>query len=202
MKDICLYYAGACGGFYALTLLSLVTPYKWLPKSNWSRHWHIESMETWKSTEQWPNNQETSESDINHKLFFICNPDKRQLKKIKAMDGVTSIWLYTDVKTQLILSWHKKAWKNHSIHWPPCDSFEEVLNEYYIDQNMYKWDNHIVWKNDYWKYCDQAHYLQDVIKTAGDSLLRPLGYASNKACQKFTDYWISLHNEECQKLLK
>ena len=91
MKDVCLYYAGACGGFYALTLLSLVTPYKWLPKSNWSRHWYIESMETWKSTEQWPNNQETSESDINHKLFFICNPDKRQLKKIKAMDGVTSI---------------------------------------------------------------------------------------------------------------
>ena len=201
MKDICLYYSGASGGFYALTLLSLATPYRWLPKADWSKHWDIESMKTWKSTEQWPNNHETSKSDIDHKLFFICNPRQRQLKKVNAMDQLTSIWLYTDVKTQLTLAWHKNAWLNSA--WPRHNSLDEMIDEYYTDEYIYEWDNHQVWNNQrLWEYCDQSHYLQDVIKTAGDSLLQPLGYASNKACQKFTDYWLSLHNEECQKLLK
>ena len=201
MKDICLYYEGASGGFYALTLLSLATPYRWLPNNNWSKHWDICSMETWKAAEQWPNNQETSESDIDHKLFFICNPKDHQLKSIQAMNDVTSIWLYTDLKTQLTLSWYKHAWLNSL--WPRYNSLDEMIDKYYTDECMYEWNNHQVWnKQILWKYCDQSCYLQDVIKTAGDSLLQPLGYASNKKCQEFTDYWISLHNEECQKLLK
>jgi hypothetical protein len=201
MKDICLYYEGASGGFYALTLLSLATSYRWLPNNDWSKHWDISSMETWKASEQWPNNQETSESDIDHKLFFICNPRGRQLKRVQALNDVTSIWLYTDLKTQLTLSWYKRAWLNSA--WPRYNSLDEMMDEYYTDEYMYEWNNHQVWNNQrLWEYCDQSCYLQDVIKTAGDSLLQPLGCASNKKCQDFTDYWVSLHNEECQKLLK
>ena len=200
MNNACLYYAGASGGFYALTLLSLATPYRWLPHTDWSKHWDIQSMDTWKSTEQWPNNQETYASDIDHKLFFICNPTAVQLKGVQTMDNVTSIWVYTDLTTQLTLSWYKQAGLN--CNWPHCNSLEEFFEIYYTPEHMHTWDNHYI-RNfpRIWEYHDHAAYLQDIIKTAGDSLLRPLGYASNAKCEEFTDYWVALHNEECQKLL-
>jgi hypothetical protein len=71
-----------------------------------TKQWNLSS--TWKATEQWPENDQTLLKSCNHKkfkIYFTCN----DVQKWVSFPG-QKIILYTDIRTQLRLSYYKKAW--------------------------------------------------------------------------------------------
>jgi hypothetical protein len=113
-QDIKLCYFGGSGGFILLHLLLLSGKFtcefrgreKNLDKII-DHQWNIKNPECWKAQEIGLNNAQTQKLNTNQsKIYFFCNPTIDQIKKFKGK----VVFLYTDVLSQLELSYYKKAY--------------------------------------------------------------------------------------------
>ena len=149
--DINLLYYGGSGGFFCLHLLLLTGQYNCVFHKNSTgintiieEHWNIKSIDTWKHTENWPDNHATEQSNLPNKVYFYCNPNKETVYL-----GHTNVLLYTDLETQIYLAETKKA------HWfidknaIQISMFEEMLRESYRNIKDPAWpecDSHAEFK--------------------------------------------------------
>ena len=117
MTDLSLNYYGASGGFMALWVLLLGSDYQCKFKepgtldSIFKKHWNIQDHTSWKSTEIWPDNNQTRQSNIRQKIYFRCNPSDDVWE---SEQDLTRIFVYTDFDTQIQLSEFKNAFRNHN----------------------------------------------------------------------------------------
>lgn len=159
LKDISLYYFGGSGGFLLLHLLMLSDQfYCSFPTHNnvsfteiLKKQWDVKNHYDWKKSEIWPDNDVTFSSVTDkRKIYFYCNPTAETIRS-----DTLNILLYTDIKTQLILSKYKnasyflkfsrysylknktKSWRAHynalmAETWPKCNSIKHFnsLPEY------------------------------------------------------------------------
>jgi hypothetical protein len=152
----------------------------------YKQHWTVsKDRKDWKKTEVTPNNELTSKSVYNHKLFFECNPTVHQLQE---GNYNKKILLYTDYETQDMLAKNKNAW----IH-PPGNvrtADYNGINVYYRVAEIAKHATHTI-------------LLQDIVKTNGQALLNAFDTNTNVLNLSHNDMWLNLHtNEEKQRLLK
>lgn len=147
-KNLHLGYVGGSGGFLTLHLLLLTNSYvnnlsNDLP-SILERHWNVTDHNKWKDSEVWPNNATTKLMPNDQKLFFYLSPT------VELWQSITEpkLLVYTDFRSQLLLSKFKKAWmyyeKNNNtivrdmdhhfrnfyqnikdMSWPDCDTIEQ-----------------------------------------------------------------------------
>lgn len=115
--DIKLCYFGGSGGFIFLHLLLLSAEYACEFHTNLSiQHiiedqWDIHDPRLWKSKEHWPDNDRTLVLKTNSKkIYFFCNPDLEDMCKFEG----TTIFLYTDMRSQVFLARYKHAYFFHS----------------------------------------------------------------------------------------
>jgi hypothetical protein len=120
-KNIEICYYGGTGGFFLLWGILLASkdylceweePYNaWNLNDVFRHHWNID-LDTWKSTEIWPNNKKTRiNNSIKNKIYFDCNPRTEnilKLKNIKPKD-LTKVTIYTDIETHFKLINFKKC---------------------------------------------------------------------------------------------
>lgn len=155
LKDISLYYFGGSGGFLLLHLLMLSDQFycSFPPHNNVSfteilkKQWDVKNHHDWKKSEIWPDNHVTFSSITDkRKIYFYCNPTAETIRP-----DTLNILLYTDIKTQLILSKYKNAsyffkfsryaylknkiklWRAHynaimAETWPKCNSIKHFNN--------------------------------------------------------------------------
>lgn len=114
MKSLNLFYSGGSGGFLLLHLLLLSGKFYTSFKSDKSLddiidyQWNVSDHNRWKSTEIWPDNQQTKKDSTNLcKIYYWCNPIDF-VSKIRPGLGLV---LYTDINSQFELAFYKKA------HW-------------------------------------------------------------------------------------
>lgn len=115
--DVSLNYYGGNGGFYALWILLLGSDYRCIFKGSdqelsevYKKHWNILSIDTWKSTEVWPDGRDTHASNLKNKVFFNCNPKKDMWDNTSDFrNGDFRIVVYTDIKSSLLLAEKKNA---------------------------------------------------------------------------------------------
>jgi hypothetical protein len=147
-------------------------------KSVHSHNWKI-NREHWKSTEIWPNNQGTLNSnckDRSYKIFFTCN----DLESWLQWPG-KKIVLYTDVRTQTRLAMYKKAWKYIN----PEKKFSKTKNVLLSAKN-YNGDLVVDKVKIALDQADSAVRLQDFVKSM-------LGTESTQEQKDFTKCWLSQH---------
>jgi hypothetical protein len=159
MTDLSIGYSGGSGGFLLLHLLLLSDQYHVKFQDNKSfdevidQQWKITDPNQWKSSETWPDNLQTYNSQtLLNKIYFYCNPYNDQ---DWGQYSTSTIILYTDYRSQILLSHYKKAhwyckkdqlglnlkfsayrkllknWKNHynnikDSQWPKCPSFRAI----------------------------------------------------------------------------
>lgn len=152
-NNISIGYYGASGGFLLLHLLLLSGQYCIKFKDDvvfadvLQKQWDIKNHNTWKSHEFWPDNDRTElDCTTKNKIYFYCNPTADQF----AIQSARTIFLYTDITSQLLLAQYKNAfwyhggmsdfvynlrfirlWKNHYSNikdpsWPNCTSHRHI----------------------------------------------------------------------------
>ena len=130
MKDISIYYSGGSGGFIALHSALLTDHYfcsfkgiNFLTDSNfsinfdciknkqWSVNLNTSPDSQWKSSEVWPDNDETlTASSARAKVYFYCNLFQEPVKG-------ESVLIYTDIESQIKLCKLKNAaWYNYTVY--------------------------------------------------------------------------------------
>lgn len=122
-SDIKLCYFGGSGGFVMLHLMILSNAFHCSFATNQSisevieYQWKIPSPDEWKSREINVDNESTRATTTNkRKIFFFCNPNIEEVSKFNGK----VVFLYTDARTQLLLSQYKKAYLfrlKHSWSW-------------------------------------------------------------------------------------
>lgn len=171
-QDITLFYLGGSGGFFCLHLLLLTGKYQCVFQGKTQKledimnhQWNISDIKNWKSNEIWPDNDVTLSADLDNKIYFICNNQE----KISNYPG-KKIALYTDIKTQWVLSRDKTAYWFSDItedkviaaektdfvqaynvikadSWPACNRIEDFNNlpEYIKIECNEKWKLNDTW---------------------------------------------------------
>jgi hypothetical protein len=124
-------YVGGTGGFFVLWVILLGTDFKCIFNNKTQNlsdisniHWDI-NPEIWKSSEVWPNNVATLNSNIRKKLYFNCNIDAEAVKKQQG----TKISIYTDASTHYTLSRFKKAadfYKQTELNQMFTDTYNDI----------------------------------------------------------------------------
>lgn len=159
MGDLKIGYSGGSGGFLLLHFLLLTNQYyaefdeQVRIDSLVDLQWSDKEMKDWKSTETFPNNYKTLLANRSPKLYFFCNPFdfiswpfEELAEKYVSWDSVStkSIVIYTDITSQLILAYNKKArwflpkenhrqyvWAHHYNNikadtWPNCATWQDI----------------------------------------------------------------------------
>lgn len=147
LKDISLYYFGGSGGFLLLHLLMLSDQFycSFYKHKNVSfteilkKQWNIKNHHDWKKSEIWPHNAATFSSITDkRKIYFYCNPTAETIRT-----DTLNILLYTDVRSQLILSKYKNAF-----------DFFQFNRRNYLRRKIRSWQKHYNdIKDDSWPVC-------------------------------------------------
>ena len=172
MNTIRINYYGASGGFLALWVLLLGSEYKCIFEQHETmsmndiknKHWNIQSVDTWKSTEIWPDNNLTLHSDINKKILFNVNPDETDWCK-----NATNVLIYTDFDTQIKMS----KLKNAFIFADPGHPLIEQINDSLIQSY-----NNI--KDKQWPYIKNFDDLMHLDKVIVNEVLEILNFTSEE----------------------
>lgn len=158
MANLTIGYSGGSGGFLLLHFLLLSNQYycKFREDKSFDRaikqQWKITDPSQWKSSETWPDNSKTYQSQTSlNKIYFVCNPnDNPEWTSYPSR----TLALYTDYQSQSALAYYKKAgwyysnrvcedlkflayrnllrnWKEHYQNikdptWPKCTSFRDI----------------------------------------------------------------------------
>lgn len=147
-------------------------------KTVYDHNWNI-NPDHWKSTEIWPVNTGTLNSncvDRPYRIFFTCN----DIDSWQKWPG-KKVVLYTDIRTQTRLAMYKKAWKYISS----ARTFSKTKNSLLLakphgadlvgDKVKIALDQ-----------TDCAVRLQDFVKSM-------LGNKSTQQQKDFTEYWLQQH---------
>jgi hypothetical protein len=112
-EELGIFYYGASGGFFSLYLLLLsrqlncvFTGQSQDLDSVMQQHWNLQSIDTWKKTEIWPDNDATKLSAFSNKIYYFCNPKKSDFDNFTG----TRIVIYTDIDTQYYFASTKRAY--------------------------------------------------------------------------------------------
>jgi len=112
-NDIKLCYFGGSGGFIVLHLLLLSKKFFCAFRDDISieeivdQQWKISSPAQWKSSEFWPDNHKTRQSDTDlRKIFFFCGPD---IKEVNDFNGKI-FFIYLDADSQIEMARYKNAY--------------------------------------------------------------------------------------------
>jgi hypothetical protein len=146
MSDFSLGYSGGSGGFLLLHLLLLSGQYHVEFKDNksfaeaFAQQWKIPNPGQWKTSETWPDNLQTYNSQTAlKKIYFYCNPYDSQTW---AHYSKSSVILYTDYHSQTLLAHYKKANWYHKRNQPSCDlkfaAYRELLRNWRNHYNNIK----------------------------------------------------------------
>jgi hypothetical protein len=140
-----------------------------------SHQWNIDP-NWWKSTEVWPDNENTLMSkcvDRPYRIFFTCADVNQWL----SLPG-KKIVLFTDVETQLRLAMYKKAW----VYPVTFSGIKKALRVSKKHKNF----NVSRLTSDALVYAEESVYLQDFVKEM-------LSGAATGQQQRFTKQWLSSH---------
>lgn len=221
-QDIHIFYYGGSGGHCALWSILLSTDYKcifafptednktlirrqdvacldWKSYRDWHyiQHWNIISLPTWKATEQWPVNHETTNSDITPKIYLHCNPDVNTWR-----DSVGKrIVVYTDLLTQMTLCAYKRAGK-----WNGKDGkiFDQITNiSAFVKNEVDSTSEKVLYNGQYVtsRLVDDINIYdadlivrwEEIIHTDGCNILLPLGFKTTKRTKEFLKMYVKAH---------
>lgn len=155
----------------------------------YSHNWNIRQPTDWKTTEIWPVNQHTLQSncaDRKYKIFFTCNKVDEWVK----WPG-KKIWLYTDLRTQLRLAMYKKAWHYNKSAEKLFTRTKNIIKS----AKMYRGD--LVTKEafDALEHAEHAVKLQDFVT-------QMLGEHSTQQQKAFTNQWLGYHSNNLRSRCK
>ena len=204
MQDTTIMYQGGSGGFLLFYYMLLSGEYTTgLDMENIDQYitkqYHpnlIDDKKSWKvNSEHWPNNLECKNTPSNKpKLFLVCNPTVSPYYLNKELQHIVKdtkvLLLYTDLKTQLRMSYNKQA------YW-----FSE-LTERKFNQSLYtnkEFIRRILNSGVYWKddFCDpELVKIEKIFPNLETVRLRDLlqKYPKNVKQQWLINLWLSLHN--------
>lgn len=186
-KNLHLGYVGGSGGFLTLHLLLLTNTYI----NNLSddlpnilrQHWNVTDHNKWKDTEVWPDNAITSLMPGDQKLFFHLSPTVKLWQSIDE----PKLLVYTDFRSQLLLSKFKKAW----IYYEKTDNI--IIRD--IDHHFRNFYQNI--KDPNWPDCNsvkQSKTLPDAIQT---EMLTHIDYQNFLIAGSWED-WTVIANQHCK----
>lgn len=159
---------------------------------------------SWKvDSEHWPNNLECKNlSTDKTKLFLVCNPTLSPYYINKELQHIVSdtkiILLYTDLRTQLRMSYDKQA------YWFSELSRTKFNRSYYSNKAFIRKiiNSGVLWKDE---LCDpELPKIEKIFPNLETVSLRDLlqKYPKNVKQQWLIDRWLSLHsNKELRHLL-
>jgi len=158
----------------------------------YKNHWHIVDKSRWKTSEIWPDNNQTQQATFDKKVFYYLNPEEKDWEE---HSNDYRIMLYTDLDLQILLAKNKCAWYFLKGE-PPQEKIRQIKNDStWLDgTQVYGPLTKFTQANLYVK-------LQDLVITKGRSILEPLGYAVTQQNLEHTEMWLRLHDDEEQKLL-
>lgn len=151
MKDLQLCYSGGSGGFLLLHLLLLSGKFYTAFDVNESinsiinKQWGVSDHSQWKKSEIWPNNRATLSATTSlDRLYFICNPDKGSASFFPAKNLI----LYTDINSQIELSYYKKAYwfvndRSSSLKIAVFKKIIQEWNVHYCNLKDPSWPSHV-----------------------------------------------------------
>lgn len=156
-------------------------------KTVYDHNWNINT-DYWKSTEIWPNNAGTLNSncvDRPYRIFFTCN----DVDSWQNWPGKKLV-LYTDVRTQTRLAIYKKAWKYTNAGRIYSKTKASLLSAEYYNGDLV-WDKVKIAL----KHADCAVRLQDFVKSM-------LDVGTTQQQKDFTKFWLSQHPVELLRKCK
>ncbi len=210
-NDVSLLYSGGSGGFFALfvTLLTGQISCKFVDdfdlvtsvELNWHSLRRINRI-YWKSTEQRQDYEGTLLIRDARRVFLHVNPTQEIIDSVRP---TTRVCIYTDFVTQRTLARNKRAY----WYWNKYSEEELAEVDAHLDifarlaGRLMLYDYELVTDKAYnlITESDVAVKLQDIIKTDGDALLKPLGLTTNTAVIDFVQLYLSLHSDEERALL-
>ena len=168
MKDLVIFYSGGSGGHLLLHLLMLSGKYHTVFEKNekfstvLDKQWNITVGSEWKNNETWPINYETKHSITDlKKLYMLCNyvedpaaPNFKYTEKI---------CLYTDIQSQIQLSFFKRA--NWFVY--TSGTFDDEIKRY-RNSEWNKLYNNL--KADDWPECSDISQLAQLPKYMREEL--------------------------------
>lgn len=148
------------------------------------QNWNIDT-QSWKSTEIWPENERTLTSFCpyrNYKIFYTCNDIDQWL----TLPG-KKIVLYTDIRTQLRLAMHKKAWVYVRNQTMSTSTKNKIRNSKIYKQCLVDTTVH-----DALLQADESVKLQEFVKLM-------LSNTANQQQQNFTQKWLNYHTPDLRR---
>lgn len=141
-------------------------------------NWNL-NLQQWKSSEIWPNNERTLNSNCSgrqYRIFFNCNDVEKWLQ----LPG-KKIVLFTDIKTQIRLAMFKKAWLYSNLE-NSISITKSTIRNAKIHKGCLVY--HRVF--DLVDHAEHTIKLQDFVK---DMLSNPV----NSDQYRFTQQWLNYH---------
>jgi len=192
--DLNIFYYGGCGGFYLLHQLLLTENFYCDVGDEYSsyldineKQFNVQDMKLWKINEVWPKNMLTKNYQTSlRKIYFNCNNVEEwfNIKEYK-------ICLYTDLKTQLRMSMHKKSY------------FYDIYNKDYNEENYISFTKSLLkdGHNNMLKYykipmkkSDLNVRFQDLLSLKGlENFLNSVGCELKQKNIDFLKHYLSLH---------
>jgi hypothetical protein len=202
-EDLNIFYMGGHGGFFFLHLLLLSEEYRCnfgddseLPYDLWFKNFkeHIytkqwEPSNEWKKNEVWPENELTLSQQYydKAKVLYTCN----KLPQWRSFPGKSAI-IYTDIHTELRLSYYKKAslfYKTGPNKIESVTGVKKILRRTeLIDGKLYKKGMAILLNQ-----FDIRINLHELIKDPENVLRNNFNISCNDAQKMHIKYWLSLH---------
>ena len=196
MNNINLIYSGGSGGFFALWILLLATPFRCKFKYRhdndnlsllFKYQWKNIDKSKWKKSEVWPDNCATLKSNIDKKILYFCNehPDNSNLQGI---DKNKNIVIYTDYATQLEIFELKKCFQWYT--WQKTSKEEFFLKT--IIQNY----NNL--KAEHWPNVENFSDLLNLNEKIKLELINEFGWKKigNELKQTYINHTSTLYNND------
>jgi hypothetical protein len=207
-QDLNLFYIGGHGGFFLLHLLLLSKEYacmffddhhdsydSWFSnfKENiYKKQWA--PSDEWKKNERFPNSELTMASENYNKprIVYTCN----WFGEWNLLPGKKVI-IYTDIETELRLSWYKKAniFYKHTYNDSVITIPQSIKKAKYHYRNA-EVINGVKYRRGLGSLLEQADIrinLHELINDTENVLFDNFGIRYNEEQKLHRDYWLSLH---------
>ena len=110
-----------------------------------NKQWNVSDHSKWKNSETWPNNHATLSATTSlDRLYFICNPNENN----KFFLPGKNLMLYTDIDSQVELSYYKKAYwfvndRSSSLKIAVLKRLIREWNAHYCNLKDPSWPSHV-----------------------------------------------------------
>jgi hypothetical protein len=197
MNDLNIGYSGGSGGFLLLHLLMLSDRYHVEFQQSktfaevFEQQWKITNPDHWKDTETWPDNPKTCVSTTSlNKIYFFCNPDENPDRT--HYPGLNLV-LYTDYRSQLLLTRYKKAFWHYNKHNQP--DYSDQFSKY--KKLLKHWRTHYQnIKDPTWPDCKSFRYVDQLPSSIQKEILENpytakfLNLQYIDPVEKYQEHWV------------